>query len=140
MSDEKGQARPDLQRAPGLPCARCAALCCRYYAVEIDSPESADDFDEIRWFLMHGSSWVWADGDEWRLQVEEPCRFLGPANECTIYETRPRVCRDYGLPEGRARPNDPLCDYFGQGERHEVEFRTLEDVDAYARRVLGGRK
>jgi Fe-S-cluster containining protein len=111
-------------------------MCCRYYALEIDAPEDAEDFDSIKWYLLHEKSWVWVDDGEWYLQVDEKCRFLGDDHRCTIYERRPQICRDYGLPENLDHPDDPLCDYFAQGEPHDLEFREPEEIDAYAAKVL----
>src|SRR4051794_4770830 len=34
-------------------CDKCAALCCRYFALPIDNPKSAHDYDNVRWYLMH---------------------------------------------------------------------------------------
>jgi len=28
-------------------------LCCRYFALQIDNPKTADDYDNIRWYLVH---------------------------------------------------------------------------------------
>lgn len=124
------------EQAGGPPCHRCAALCCRYYALQLDTPEDREDFEHLRWFLIHGKTWLWTSEGEWFLQVDEPCRFLGPDNGCTIYDKRPQICRDYGMPEGLDHPEDPLCDYFVQAERHEMEFRTLEELDAFAEKFL----
>jgi Fe-S-cluster containining protein len=123
-------------RTDGPPCHRCAALCCRYYALEIDAPEDEHDFEQLKWYLIHGKSWIWSDGGEWYLQVDEVCRFLGPQNECTVYDRRPKICRQYGMPEHLEDPEEPLCDYFTHHERHELEFRTLDEIDAFAREFL----
>ena len=126
--------------AEGPPCHLCSALCCRYFALELDTPEDQEDFDAIRWYLLHGRSWVWVDGGEWYLQVDEPCRFLGPQNECTIYDSRPQICRDYGLPDKREHPEDPQCDYYAQNTRHDLEFREPDEIDRYAERFLAERE
>ncbi len=126
-------------QAEGPPCHRCVALCCRYYALEIDAPEDEEDFEQLKWYLIHGKSWVWADDGEWFLQVDEDCRFLGPQNECRIYDKRPKICREYGMPEHLEDPSDPLCDFFSGDDRHELEFRTMEEIDAYAKRFLAKR-
>lgn len=119
------------EQADGPPCQNCAALCCRYFALELDVPEDREDFEQLRWFLVHGNTWLWVNDGEWFLQVDEPCRYLGPGNECKIYDRRPQICRDYGMPENMEHPDEPLCDFFAQHERHDMEFRTLEELDAY---------
>lgn len=133
---------PPLPAHPATlpPCDQCTALCCRYYALEIDAPEDRADFDTLRWYLFHGDSWIWVEGGDWYLQVDQPCRHLGPNNECTVYETRPQICRDYGLPENKEHPDDPLCDYFSMGVRHDHEFRTSEELERYAGEFLAKRE
>lgn len=114
------------------PCEKCTALCCRYFTVPLARPRSHADFDEIKWFLVHEDTWVWSDGRSWYLQVERVCRHLGDDDRCRIYRARPQVCRDYGTPEARAKPEDPLCDYFSDGSRHPIELRQASEVDALA--------
>ncbi|MBP7146291.1 MAG: YkgJ family cysteine cluster protein [Acidobacteria bacterium] len=118
------------------PCHKCAALCCRYYALELDPPEDEEDFDAMKWYLLHGQSWIWVQDGDWYLQVDEVCRFLGPSNECTIYDSRPQICRGYGMPENREHPEDPLCDYFAQDEKHDLEFHEPAELDRYMRKFL----
>ena len=113
------------------PCHECAALCCQHYALEIDAPEDAEDFETLTWYLIHGNSWLWVDDGEWFLQVDQPCRFLDAINACTIYSERPSICREYGLPDDEAHPDDPLCDYFAQDVEHDLEFREPGEIRAY---------
>lgn len=120
----------------GPPCHLCDALCCRYYALELDPPEDEEDFDDLRWYLLHEKTWIWVDDGEWFLQVDEPCRFLDEHGRCTIYERRPRICREYGDPEYLEDPDEPLCDWYARDEHHEHEFREPEELEAYARRFL----
>lgn len=124
----------------GPPCHKCTALCCRYYALEIDTPEDREDFEALKWYLIHKNSWIWVDDDEWFLQVEQVCRYLGPKNECTIYDRRPQICREYGDPEHLEDPDEPLCDYFVQDIAHDLEFRELDEIEAYAEKVLAERE
>src|SRR4029453_2270755 len=35
-----------------LPCLACPQ-CCQYVAIEIDTPETQADFDQMRWYLYH---------------------------------------------------------------------------------------
>ena len=34
-------------------CTECEGLCCRYFALPIETPEDWDDYDDIRWYLAH---------------------------------------------------------------------------------------
>lgn len=78
------------------PCHLCPAICCNYFALQIDTPTSRKDFENLRWYLMHQKVHVFVDAGKWYLQVWTPCQHLQPDNRCGIYETRPDICREYG--------------------------------------------
>lgn len=101
-------------------CARCMAVCCHYVSQEIDAPTTMKDFDVFRWYLMHPGVRLYVDGNgDWFLQFASRCRFLGADNLCTIYETRPQICRDLS-PE--------KCEFaLGPGDEHY--FTSLEEFD-----------
>ncbi len=133
----RGQALPVVpELLGGPPCHDCDALCCQYFALEIDAPKDAEDFEDLRWYLLHGKTWIWVEDDDWFLQVDHPCRYLGPNNVCQIYDERPTICREYGLRENLEHAEDPLCDYFARDGNHDLEFRTPEQIAAYAETFL----
>ena len=76
-------------------CSKCAALCCRYFALQIDTPKTAKQFDDIRWYLCHENVVVFIEDGEWYVGVLNKCKHLGADNLCGIYETRPNQCADY---------------------------------------------
>ena len=108
-------------------CSRCGGRCCKYYTVLIDEPEDADDYDELRWFLAHEHCYIYVDEEQWHINVESRCRFLGDDGRCGIYEHRPDVCRDFG--------HDEECEFTGEYD-FEHTFRTLRDLEEYAREAL----
>ena len=77
------------------PCARCGAVCCKHVALEIDKPTNKQDYDYIRWYLLHKKVEVFTDEGKWYLKHETECEKLLPNGRCGIYETRPSICRDY---------------------------------------------
>ena len=86
--------RDDL--APGeCLCDYCSAKCCKYFALPIDTPSTAKDFDFIRWYLLHEQATVFVDEGTWYILVHTRCRYLQADNRCGIYFTRPQICRDY---------------------------------------------
>ncbi|NLW85672.1 MAG: YkgJ family cysteine cluster protein [Planctomycetes bacterium] len=109
-------------------CIRCGAKCCRYFCHEIDTPESYEDFENIRWFIMHKGVSVHVDEKRWYMAVVAPCIHLRPDNRCGIYEDRPLICRQYGHDSCEASDGD-----YG----YEIEFTTAAHVEAYAREKLG---
>ncbi len=76
-------------------CDQCVALCCRYYAFQIETPKTKRDFEDMRWFLLHEDSVIYVEDKAWYLQVNRKCKELLPDNRCGIYHNRPTICREY---------------------------------------------
>jgi Fe-S-cluster containining protein len=107
-------------------CDYCAAKCCRYFALPIDAPETPQDFDFIRWYLLHDRAAVFTEDGTWFLLVHTTCRHLQPDHRCGIYATRPQICREYKTDD---------CEY-PDDWRYERYFETPEQVAEYAEAVL----
>lgn len=101
-------------------CGGCIALCCRYFALEIDTPDEPDDFENLRWYMLHDRVQLFVDDGAWYLQIFSPCSKLGADNMCQVYETRPSICREY---------SDEACDY--DGVQSDIVFHNLEELEAY---------
>ena len=77
-------------------CDKCSGLCCRYFALPIDTPEDEGDFDDIRWFLCHKGITVFVEDGDWYINIKNRCRHLSTnGRKCDIYPNRPRICRGY---------------------------------------------
>lgn len=86
--------REDVQ--PGVVlCEHCTAKCCRYFALQIDTPTTREEFDLLRWFLLHGEATLFTEDDDWYLLVHTKCKHLQDDHRCGIYEVRPAICREY---------------------------------------------
>jgi uncharacterized protein len=109
-------------------CEQCVALCCRYFALELDPPEAAADYDNIRWYLMHENVVVFIEDGRWFLGVLTKCKNLLPDNRCGIYETRPRICREFTTDN---------CDYHGTEYGYDKLFVSAEQLEIFAREQLG---
>lgn len=107
-------------------CDHCPAKCCNYLAAPIDTPETQQDFDYIRWYLLHHNATVFVEDGSWYLLVYSQCRHLRPDNRCGIYETRPQICRDYSTDN---------CEYEDDWV-YEKYFETPEQVEEYMEVVL----
>jgi len=100
------------------PCSGCSN-CCEYIALEIDTPTTVNDFDQIRWFLIHKDVWIYIDEEnEWHIQFNTPCEKL-ENRRCSIYEERPFICRDYKADE---------CARYGDGEMEKFLFKSGDDL------------
>jgi Fe-S-cluster containining protein len=121
--------REDLKPDEVL-CDHCTAKCCHYFAMPIDTPEDRRDYDFIRWFLLHDRATVFTEDEDWYLLVHTSCKHLQPDHRCGIYETRPRICREYSTDN---------CEY-DEDATYDRYFETAEQVHEYAEAVLPPRK
>jgi Fe-S-cluster containining protein len=111
----------------GCLCDSCAALCCRYFALPIDNPETRRDFDNIRWYLVHENVVVFVEKKQWYIGIMNRCKNLQPDNRCGIYETRPMICRSYSTDN---------CDYHGGDYNYERLFTSADALWDYALQTL----
>ena len=108
-------------------CDKCSALCCRYFVLEIDKPETRRQFDDVRWYLVHEGTFVFIEKKKWYLGVYARCKHLLADNRCGIYEKRPQICRDYSTEN---------CDYHGGDYGWEKLFSSAEQLEVYAEEKL----
>jgi Fe-S-cluster containining protein len=114
------------------PCRKCDALCCRYVALPIDKPKTPGDFNDIRWYLLHENVEVFVEEGDWYVEFKARCKALGPDRLCKVYETRPRICRQY---------KTGSCEYYGENaDDDEPRFKTVAQIEAYARKFLAERR
>jgi Fe-S-cluster containining protein len=120
---EQNEDRRD-PRTGLIPCLACTQ-CCHYVAIEIDEPESREEFDNIRWYLYHPGIEIFVDHeDTWNVLIHTTCENLLPDGKCNVYDTRPVICRNF--PNETCEPNT--------GEPAEkVLLRTAEDLDTWMR-------
>lgn len=76
-------------------CVGCDGLCCRSFALPLDTPETRQDFDALRWLVLHKKVRFLVQGTRWEIEIGLPCGELRPDGSCGIYGRRPEVCRDY---------------------------------------------
>ncbi len=107
------------------PCEGCTK-CCDYVALEIDKPETKQDFDEIRWFLLHKDVLVFIDHDDsWNLQFDTKCEKMKEDGWCNYYEKRPHICRKHS-------PDN--CEKFGEGNSFKTMWKTIEEFDVWMKK------
>lgn len=111
-------------------CNKCGGKCCTYFCFEIDEPEDYEEFEDIRWYVLHDGVTVHVDDGDWYISIENRCKALDPYGRCGIYENRPLICRSYSAEDG--------CDHTGSGDyEYDEEFTNSDQVERYAREVLG---
>jgi len=116
-----------------ITCDTCKAVCCRYIATPLDTPVDKEDFQHLRWFLMHENIWIHIDDeDDWYVEFRTPCKNIGKNNECIIHNDNPNGKRlKYGMPDICTRHPLDSCEMNGEGEAYEHTFKTLEEFERY---------
>jgi Fe-S-cluster containining protein len=112
-------------------CVECGARCCRYFCFEIDTPDTYEEYENIRWFLCHEGVSVHIDDGDWYISIANRCKMLGENDRCIMYEKRPLICRKYAVGN---------CDFTQGGYEYEALFELPEQVEAYGKRKLGKRR
>jgi Fe-S-cluster containining protein len=69
---------------------------------------------------------VFKEDHDWYLLVHTECRHLQADNRCGIYDTRPKVCRDYSIKD---------CEYEDDWT-YDFYLETSEQVEEYMEAVL----
>lgn len=101
-------------------CNKCIGLCCRYFALPIETPETKEDYDDIRWYLCHKNITIFVEDGQWYIEIKNRCRHLSAKdNRCRIYDERPKICRKY-------RHKD--CDYVEGKYEYELHFTNDKQV------------
>jgi len=100
-------------------------MCCRYFALPLDTPETREDYDDIRWYLCHQDISVFVEKGDWYLSVKNKCRHLSEKNhKCLIYDRRPTICRKY-------KHSD--CDFVEGDYEYELHFTNDKEMEEYIR-------
>ena len=80
-------------------CHQCGR-CCTYLAIEIDSPSSFGDFENLHWYLTHKGISVYIDWEgDWFVEFETVCEHLSEQKTCGIYAERPKICSEFSWEE-----------------------------------------
>ncbi len=108
-------------------CNQCVALCCRYFALQIEKPRTRRDFEDLRWYILHEDASIFVEDGEWYLQINRKCRALLPDNRCAIYHNRPSICREY-------KTNG--CDWHADAYQYDHLFTEPEQIEAFAKEYL----
>lgn len=113
-------------------CEDCPALCCKYVALEIDCPEELEDFEDIKWYVLHKDVNVYVEEDgTWNLEFITPCEYLDEKDKCTIHEEnskikRPKICKEFDV---------DVCPFHNKYEE-KYRFEKIEDVENYIENVF----
>ena len=103
-------------------CDKCTGLCCRYFALPIETPEDREDYDDVRWYLSHNNITVFVEDGDWYINIKNKCQHLKKDYMCGIYNTRPKICRNYSR-------ND--CDLIEGEYDYELHFTNDKQMEEY---------
>ncbi|MSR86389.1 hypothetical protein EXS74_03260 [Candidatus Woesearchaeota archaeon] len=111
-----------------IKCEDCRAECCREVCVEMDAPETIEDWDILRWMVAHENVAVYIDDeDAWLVEFKTKCRKLNDQNRCTIYKTRPKICSEHPVDNCVVNADEPA---------EKLRFDTLEQVEKHIEEVI----
>jgi Fe-S-cluster containining protein len=112
----------NLTKDESNPCDGCTK-CCSYVALEIDEPTDKEDFDHIRWYLVHKNVSIFIDHDDsWNIEFNSPCENLDEHGWCKIYGSRPLICKQYTTEN---------CEKYGGGNAYKLLFTTLDEFETW---------
>ncbi len=123
-----------VEKKGKMTCENCPALCCKYVSIEIDVPEDLDDFENIKWYVIHKNINVYVDeDDEWYIEFLTPCEYLREDNKCSVHEEftenpeikRPKICKEYSAEE---------CPFHNE-YKEKYTFTKIQDVEDYIENI-----
>ncbi len=118
------------------PCEECGGRCCRYVAIEIEKPSAKNDYDNIRWYLLHRDINIFVDHDgKWYIEFRTPCEQQMEDHRCGIYSVRPRICRAHGNSEGECEYYDTPFKHYFSTEKDFLAFLEKKGIDWRFRRL-----
>ena len=110
-------------------CNRCTGLCCRYFALPIETPEDRQDYDDIRWYLCHKDITVFVEDGDWYINIKNQCKHLSEKDHrCRIYKKRPKICREYTIKD---------CDLVEGEYDYELHFANDKQMEEYIKIKFG---
>lgn len=112
-------------------CDRCVGLCCRYFALPIETPEDKEDYDDIRWYLCHEDITVFVEDGDWYINIKNKCRYLTDDYKCAIYNKKPKICRTYSTKD---------CDFVEGQYDYEMHFTSDKQMEEYIKIKFGSNK
>lgn len=124
----------------------CCKDYCKHISIEIDAPQTEEEFQNIRGHLLHkniGISIVESENEEvdedndeneleerWFLEVLTPCKKLDSHEKCSIYDSRPPICK---------QEDEETCEESDENEENEEkndEITYFTDADMFWNWVL----
>lgn len=105
-----------------LTCEGCKAKCCRYVTIEINEPKNREDYEEILWYFLHEGVEVFIENGKWNVLFNSKCKGLDKNWKCSIYEKRPKVCRDHDIED---------CERHGKDDSENIYFKNYQEFIAY---------
>lgn len=99
MNSEKPPSAPfenksDAPKINKMLCDGCSQ-CCEYVNIIIKKPQTKKEIDKVFWYILHNLTICIDKDNDWMVYLPFKCRALNKEKMCTIYNTRPTICREY---------------------------------------------
>ncbi len=110
-------------------CIKCHG-CCMYVTVPLDPPDNEESIQMYIWYLYHRNIEIYLDhNDQWQILMKTPCKHLLPTGYCSIYENRPKICKEYE-PDNCSRT----------GKDYKILFKNSEEFIKYINKKKKSKK
>ncbi|MFW2331082.1 MAG: YkgJ family cysteine cluster protein [Nitrospinota bacterium] len=80
-------------------CEGCKGACCRGIEEQVKRPRTKLEKTNIRWQLHFKYINYFIRNKRWYQLLQTDCSYLDKNSFCTIYESRPSICRDHKPPD-----------------------------------------
>ncbi|MFA7114685.1 MAG: YkgJ family cysteine cluster protein [Candidatus Omnitrophota bacterium] len=104
-------------------CHKCNAKCCHNLSMHIGRPVTKSEIEDLKWQLQFDTVRVYIRHHRWYQLVDGKCMYLDKDYRCTIYDKRPKKCRDY---------NPPDCEL--NHKFYDIMFETPDDLEKYLKK------
>lgn len=115
MKKQKNK-KEDMKKSKNL-CNGCPALCCKNLVMCINKPRTKSEVEDLEWQVRFDSVNIYIHHQRWHLLIEGKCMYLSEDDLCTIYEQRPKKCRNH---------NPPYCERYDTW--HDVFISNPEEL------------
>ena len=104
-------AKKKKKKAKKILCDKCNGLCCRYFALPIETPEDKEDYDDIRWYLCHEDITVFVEDKDWYVNIKNKCTHL--------------LGKDYKIVNRHLRRKKISCSFYRRNLHFRISQKTV---------------
>lgn len=114
-----------------ITCNNCDAPCCKNTFIKFGQVNSIMDLESIKWFVTRKNIRAYIYKNEWGIEIlDSPCQFINENNNCSIYQNRPSICREYQIEN---------CIKNTKIDDKKIIFDNIYQVDEYIKQYMANK-